>query len=260
MAGRMNGDVAVVTGGGRGIGRAIATAYAREGASVVVTARSTEEIDAVVTDITARGGRALAVRGDITSDEDVVELRARCESEIGPCNVLVNNAGRYGPNRFLDYSLEEFQAIVDVNVIGTVRVIREFLPGMLERGSGRVLNIASTAGKYGSLFQSAYNTSKHGVVGLTRCLALETASAGVRVNAICPGFVETEMIDDALPKFAEIFGMEPEQTEQALLSRVPIGRFLKPEEIADLALFLGSKEGDGVTGQAYTISGGLIQA
>lgn len=256
--GRMDGKVTVVTGGGRGIGRAIALAYAHEGAAVAVSARSEAEIDAVAAEITEQGGRAIAVRGDITSDADIVTLHERVEDEFGPCDVLVNNAGRYGANRFLDYSMDEFAEIVNVNVLGTVRVTRTFLPGMLERGRGKILNIASTAGKYGSLFQSAYNTSKHGVVGLTRCLALETAKSGIRVNAICPGFVETEMVDAARPKFAEMLGLDLEQTEQALLSRVPIGRFLEPEEIAHLAVYLGSDESDGVTGQAYTISGGLI--
>lgn len=258
MVGRMEGKTALITGGGRGIGRTIALAYVREGAVVALSARSEEALEETASTINSGGGRALAVPADVTEDADVANLRSRIERELGQVDVLVNNAGSYLPRRFLDYTMEEWEQTIGVNLLGTVRVTREFLPGMLERGRGRIVNVASTAGKYGSLFQSAYNASKHGVVGLTRCLALETAKTAVRVNAICPGFVETEMIDGAKPHFAEILGQSLEQTEQTLLSRVPIGRFLQPTEVAHLAVYLGSDESDGMTGQALTISGGLI--
>lgn len=258
MTGRLQGRVAVITGGGRGIGRAIALAYAREGAAVAVSARSAPQLDAVVEEIDALGGRAVAVPCDVTDDGQVSALRARVEEALGPCDVLVNNAGAYQPNRFLDYTMEDWEHIVGVNLLGTVRVTRELLPGMLERDRGKVVNIASTAGKYGSVFQSPYNASKHGVVGLTKCLGLETAKSAVRVNAICPGFVETDMIDTARERFGELLGLDAEQTEAALTSRVPIGRFLAPDEIAHLAVYFASDDSNGVTGQAYTISGGLI--
>jgi NAD(P)-dependent dehydrogenase (short-subunit alcohol dehydrogenase family) len=160
--------------------------------------------------------------------------------------------------RFQDFEITDWQRIVDVNVLGTVRVTRAFLPQMIDEGRGRIINMASTAGKYGSLFQSPYNATKHAVVGITRCLALEAAASGVRVNAICPGFVETEMVDGAVQGFAQVLGIAPEQVVPSVLQRVPIGRLLQPEEIAELAVYLASGPGDAMTGQSLTIAGGLI--
>lgn len=259
MTGRLDGQTAVVTGASRGIGRAIAEAYAREGAAVVCAARNLEQLGQVVDGIERHGGRALAVACDITDDAQVDDLVQRTQGAFGDVGALVNNAGAYMPGRFLDYDLEDFRRIMDVNWLGTVRVTRAFLPGMLAREHGRIINIASTAGKYGSLFQSPYNSSKHAVVGLTRCLALETAKQGVRVNAICPGFVETDMITgDAVTGLSAILGIDEEDVVPAVLQRVPIGRMLQPEEVAELAVYLASPPADAMTGQALTLSGGLI--
>lgn len=258
MSGRLAGKVAFVTGGGRGLGKAIALGFAREGAAVAVAARTTEELQATVEELEEIGAKAVAVHLDVTSSKDVAGSRARIESTLGPVDVLVNNAGIHDPKPFLDYDPGDWKRTFDVNVHGTVRVTREHLPGMLNRGRGRILNMASTAGKYGSLYQSAYNASKHAVVGLTRCLALEVASTPIRVNALCPGFAETDLIANAVPKFGEIFGTDAEQAEAALRARIPIGRFVTPEEVAHLAVYLASDESDAMTGQALTISGGLI--
>lgn len=259
MTGRLDGQTAVVTGASRGIGRAIAEAYGREGAAVVCAARSLEQLREVVDGIEQRGGTAVAVACDITDDAQVDDLVQQTEQSFGAVVTLVNNAGAYMPGRFLDYELEDFRRIMEVNWLGTVRVTRAFLPGMLEREHGRIINIASTAGKYGSLFQSPYNSSKHAVVGLTRCLALETAKQGVRVNAICPGFVETDMITgDAVTGLAGILGIDEDDVIPTVLQRVPIGRMLQPEEVAELAVYLASPPADAMTGQALTVSGGLI--
>lgn len=260
----MSGDrlldrVAVVTGASRGIGRAIAEAYAAEGARVVCAARDADALAAVVISITASGGEAIGVPCDVTSDHDVAVLRQRAEDELGRVTVLVNGAGAHKAGRFLDLEVDDFQALMEVNFLSMVRTIKAFLPAMVEDGYGKIVNIASTAGKYGSLFQSPYNSSKHAVVGLTRCLGLETAKQGITANAICPGFVETEMIERAAPELGAVIGVDdPDQVRQVLLSRVPMGRMLEPEEIAHLAVYLGSSESDGMTGQALTISGGLI--
>lgn len=256
--GRLAGQTAVVTGAGRGIGRAIATGFAAEGAQVVLAARSQAELQDVVDAIEAVGGRAVAVPTDITDDAAVDALVGRATEAFGEIDVLVNNAGVHVAGRFEDLPLDAWQRAVEVNVYGTVRVTKAFLDGMLEREHGRVINVASTAGKYGSLFQSPYNATKHAVVGLTRCLALETAQRGIRVNAICPGFVQTDLIDDAAEEFGELLGMAAEDVPGALLQRVPIRRFLEPEEIAELAVYLASPGADGMTGQALTLSGGLI--
>lgn len=258
---RLEGRSAVITGGGRGIGRAIAEAFAREGARVVVAARTEAQIEAVAEGIRRTGGEAHPVPVDVTSDDSVTALVSQARDLLGPVEVLVHAAGVYRPNRFLDYTMGDWEEIVGVNLLGTVRVVRAFVPDMVARGWGRVIPIASTAGKYGSVLQSAYNASKHGVVGLTRCLGLELASTGVTVNAICPGFVRTEMIDEALPRMAELIGADDvAQVEAALVSRVPLGRLLEPDEVAHLAVYLASPESEAMTGQSLTISGGLIVA
>ncbi|HEX2275661.1 MAG TPA: SDR family NAD(P)-dependent oxidoreductase [Candidatus Tectomicrobia bacterium] len=257
--GRLGGKRAVVTGAGRGIGRAIALAFAREGAAVVCSGRQKGPLDEVAGVITDEGGRADVVCADVTKDDDVAELARQALTSLGGVDVLVNNAGIYAPGAFMEHELDDWQRVLDVNVLGVVRVTRAFLPAMLGAGSGRIVNIASTAGKYGSLYQSPYNASKHAVVGLTRCLALETAGGGVTVNAICPGFVRTDMIgQDAYEVFAGHMGCAPEEVEDRLLSRVPIGRQIEPEEVAELAVYLASDGSQAMTGHAVTLSGGLI--
>lgn len=255
----LTGQVAVVTGASRGIGRAIARAFAREGASVVCVARSSHALDVLVDEINAEGGDAVRVSCDVTDRGSVQALGAAVEEQHGVADIVVNNAGVYRARRFLDYSLQDFREVFEVNVFGVVAVTQALLPLMLERDRGRVINVASTAGKYGSLFQSAYNASKHALVGLTRCLALETASSGVRVNAICPGFVDTDMVDQAVAKdLAPILNMTEQDVVAQVLQRVPIRRMIQPSEVAAMAVYLASPGADGITGQAFTISGGLI--
>jgi meso-butanediol dehydrogenase/(S,S)-butanediol dehydrogenase/diacetyl reductase len=258
VSGRMQGLTAVVTGAGRGIGRAIALAYAAEGARVVAGARTTAEVEAVAAEIAHAGGEALALTLDVTDDASVAALAEAVLDRVGVPDVLCTNAGAYHADRFTDIPLAVFQHLVDVNYLGVVRSIQAFLPGMLERGSGSLVTVASTAGKYGSAYQTPYNASKHAVVGLIRSLGLELGATGVRVNGIAPGFVETDMIGTATDRFAAILGVDVEQVQQILLQRVPMRRFLQPEEIAHLAVYLGSQESSGMTGQTITISGGLI--
>ncbi|NDI23658.1 MAG: SDR family oxidoreductase [Betaproteobacteria bacterium] len=171
---------------------------------------------------------------------------------------MVNNAGIYRSGAFLDYEPEDFQALLDVNLFGTLHLMQAALPGMQRRSAGSIINIASTAGKWGSRHQSAYNVSKHAVVGLTRCVALETAASGVRVNAICPGFVQTDMVEDLKKGYAKVSGADVEAIVQATLSRIPIGRMLQPEEIAHLAVLLASDESKAMTGQSILVDGGML--
>ena len=254
---RLHGARAVITGSGRGIGRAVALAYAAEGAAVVLSARSGDEITAVARQIRAAGGVAHAVAADICDDAQVAELARAAEERLGGAvAVLVNNAGTYLPKRFMDYTMADWQSLLEVNVLGTIRVTRAFLGGMVHQRYGRIINIASTAGKYGSYWQSAYNVSKHGIVGLTRCLALETAAHGIRVNAICPGFVNTGLISPA--QLAPLYGVPEEQVPALLTQRAPIGRMVTTEEVAELAAYLASPAADGMTGQALTLDGGAL--
>jgi NAD(P)-dependent dehydrogenase (short-subunit alcohol dehydrogenase family) len=256
MTGRLAGQRAVVTGAGRGIGRAIALAFAREGARVVLFARSRKQLDAVAAEINSAGPQASVVAGDLTRDSEVESLRQTVFNELGGIDVLVNNAGVYLQQRFLDYSLDDWRQSLDVNVIGTIRVTRALLPFMLEAHRGRIINMASTAGKWGTLYQSAYNVAKHAIVGLTQCLALETAASGVRVTAICPGWVDTELIDPT--RFAHLHGIQKSEVRSVMRGRTPIGRLVKPEEVAELAVYLASPEADAVTGVGLTIAGGLV--
>jgi len=250
--------VAVVTGASRGIGRAIAAELASLGAAVVAAARNSMELDAVVKEIEDQGGRALPVRCDVAVDDDVERLAEETGRAFGPATILVNSAGAYRVAPFLDASMDDFRRVMEVNYFATVCAIRAFLPEMVSAGYGRIVNIASTAGKYGSRNQSMYNASKHAVVGLTRSLGLELSRTGVRVNAVCPGYVDTPMLRSALPDLATATGVSEEEALAAAIAAVPIGRLIRPDEVSHLAVYLASEQADAVTGQAYTIAGGQI--
>ena len=158
--GRLAGRTAVITGAGRGIGKAICEAFVQEGAAVVLAARTTSEIEELAEALTAQGGRAMAIACDVTDDAQVRRLVEQAKEGLGPINVLVNNAGTTKIARFAEYNVADFQHVMDVNFMGIVRVTQAFLPDMVQAGEGRVINIASTAGKYGSMFQSPYNASQ----------------------------------------------------------------------------------------------------
>jgi NAD(P)-dependent dehydrogenase (short-subunit alcohol dehydrogenase family) len=252
------GRTALVTGAGRGIGLQIARRLARDGHAVHLAARSEDEVVAAVATIAERGGRAFGHRCDVTSDEDVAAVVARIDDTSGPVEVLVGCAGAHVAGRFVDLDVQAFRDLFDVNVLGVVRAMHAVLPAMLDAGWGRIVSIASTAGKWGSLDQSPYNASKHALVGLTRCVALELATTGVTVNAVCPGFVDTTMLQDLLSRRATRLGVDREVSDAALLARVPMGRFLTADEIAGLVAYVVSDEAGGMTGQSITLDGGMV--
>ncbi|MCZ6894521.1 MAG: SDR family NAD(P)-dependent oxidoreductase, partial [Gammaproteobacteria bacterium] len=174
-----------------------------------------------------------------------------------PIDILVNNAGIHKASPFVDYTFEDFRNVIEVNIYGVLHVTQFVLRRMMARNSGVVVNIASTAGKWGSRNQSAYNTSKHAVVGLTRCLGLEMAPHNIRANAICPWIVETDLADSFLERHADILGLPRETVEQNFKQSIPLNqRWIKPEEVASLAVYLASDESSFVTGQAWTVDGG----
>jgi NAD(P)-dependent dehydrogenase (short-subunit alcohol dehydrogenase family) len=252
----LDGRRAVVTGAGRGIGRAVATRLAVEGAEVVVAARTAAQLDDVVAEIAADGGRAHAVVCDVTDDESVAALAEVSTDRLGgPVDTLVNNAGVYLPRRFVDHRLDDWRWTFDVNVIALVRVTNAFLPELLAVPRSRIINIASIAGKKGSFGQAAYNASKHAQIGITRCLAIETGTTGLRVNAVCPGFTETDLID--LDELGAAHGRPGEEVWAAAEQATSIKRMVTLDEIADAVCYLAGPLADGVNGQSLVVDGGL---
>jgi NAD(P)-dependent dehydrogenase (short-subunit alcohol dehydrogenase family) len=252
----LQGRVAVVTGGGRGIGAAVARRLAGAGAAVAVAARSEGEIEAVAAELRRAGGRAVAVRCDVTDEGSVAALRRAVEAELGPADVLVNNAGVASSAPIARLSLAEWNRMFTVNATGTFLGTREFLPGMVERGWGRVVNVASIAGVAGARYIAAYAASKHAVVGLTRCAAAEGAARGVTVNAVCPGYVDTRMTDESVARISEKTGLDPAEARSRIVAANPQGRLLEPEEVAHLVLTLCDPLAGGVNGQAIVLDGG----
>ena len=253
----LKNKIVLITGASRGIGRAIALKYADEGADLFLAATKRENLENVATEISSLGRQVFTYELDVSDRKQAVQMVDQAILDLGRIDILINNAGVYKPARFVDYSPEDFDRIIQVNLYGAFHVLQLVVRNMIKEGTGSVINIASTAGKWGSMNQSAYNTSKHGLVGLTRCVALETAAAGLRVNAICPGFVETDLLNE-LKTHAEINGMSENEFRELAKSRVPMRRFMKSEEIADLAIFLGSDESSGMTGQSLLIDGGMV--
>ena len=255
--GRLAGRVAMITGASRGIGRAIALRYAEEGANLFLVATNRSKLEESQAQTEALGVKSVVHAADV-SDESAVQAMVRAAiTAFGHVDVLVNNAGVYKAAPMIDYSMNDFDRIMKVNLYGAFHVMQLVLRHMKTRQYGKVINIASTAGKGGSLNQSAYNASKHALVGLTRCAALEMGAHKINVNAICPGFVETDMIE-AFREHSTILGVPFEKVMELGLARVPLKRFLQPREIADLAVYLGSAESDGMTGQSILIDGGML--
>ena len=259
----LEGRVAVVTGGGRGIGRAIAECFYREGARVAVASRNTKVLQSFTLELNSGDHRIVPFRCDVT-DKDEVEVMIGNVVEVWErVDILVNNAGASGmtpvagdaaPGR--DDRLDaRWQEILSTNLTGLYYCTREAVPHMPE-GRGRVLNISSVLGKFGVPGYAAYCASKHGVIGFTRACALELAPRRITVNALCPGWVETDMARAGVEEGAARDGLTPSEFRRRAEARVPLGRFIEPQEVARLALFLASDAGASITGQAINIDGG----
>jgi NAD(P)-dependent dehydrogenase (short-subunit alcohol dehydrogenase family) len=250
--------VAFVTGAGRGIGRAIALAYAAEGASLAITARTTSELDEVVGQIRSQGGTAVALPADLADRGVPQRVITEVERSLGPVEILVNNAGvgsSARPRPLAAFDDDFWDLSLAVNLTAPYLLCKAVLPGMLARRWGRIITVASINGKIGSLHGAAYAASKHGVLGLTRTLAMEVASHGITVNAICPGPVHTLMNDRRIEYDAQRRGIAIEDLTASL---TPIGRRLEPDEIAPLAVYLASEAAAAVVGQAINIDGGVL--
>ncbi|CAB3910924.1 SDR family NAD(P)-dependent oxidoreductase [Achromobacter denitrificans] len=251
------GRHALVTGGARGIGLACARALLQRGARVTLLGRDGAALDAA-TDSLARLGQVQAVSADIADEASVRAAFAQAEVEFGPVQVLVNNAGQAVSERFDRTDSALWQSMIAVNLTGTFNCIRAALPGMLKEKWGRVINVASTAGLIGYGYVSAYCAAKHGVVGLTRSLALEVALKGVTVNAVCPGYTETDIVRGAVSNIVDKTGMSPEAARAKLAERNPQGRLIQPEEVAETVAWLALPASASVNGQAIAVDGGEV--
>ena len=257
---RLENRLAFVTGGGRGIGRAIAFAFAREGANIAVAARTREQIETVANEISEQFKiEAFAVECDVAYSESVERAVERINKKFNRSpEILVNNAGIVETAPFLKTDEAMWQRHLTVNLTGTFHCTRAALPAMLERGWGRIINVASIAGKTGAPYISAYAASKHGVLGLTRSLAFEVAARGITVNAICPGYVDTDMTSRGIENIIAKTGKSADDALAAIKQMSPQGRLVTPEEVAALALLLASEEGGGINGQAINVDGGTV--
>lgn len=256
MTSRLAGKTALVTGASRGIGRAIALAYAQQGAHLCLSATSLAALEATAADAKAQGVEVECLAADLSRAEDVQRLFDAAVKWRAGLDVVVNNAGIYIGKAFTEYSMEEFDRLMKLNVYAVFQLMQLSLQHMQARGYGKIVNISSTAGKWESPNQAAYNTTKHALVGMSKCAALENAARGITVNTICPGMVETDMFEE-FATHAEAAGITLEQLKQSTEARIPMGRFLQPDEVAHIAVYLASDESAGMTGQTITISGGM---
>ena len=251
---KLSGRHALVTGGGRGIGRAVAAALTAAGATVTVLGRQQAALD----DAVAAGHAAGVIVADVTDPAAIEAGVKAAEAARGPFDILVANAGAAETAPFGKTQPEQFRRLFELNVLGIVNCTQVLLPGMVARKFGRVVAVASTAGLKGYGYVSAYVASKHAVVGLVRSLAIETAKSGVTVNAVCPSFTDTDLVRESVAAITKKTGRSEQDVIAQYVKDVPMARLIKPEEVAAAVVYLCSVDAGAVTGTAMTIAGGEI--
>lgn len=247
---------ALITGGGTGIGLAIAERLIADGIKVTLAGRRRDILDAAVAKLPAGSARAVVM--DVTDDASVAAAVAEAVAAAGEISILANNAGRADSAPFSRTTIAAVDTMLDVNFKGVWRVTAAVLPGMVARKSGRIVNVASTAGLVGYGYVTAYVAAKHAVVGLTRALALEVARQGVTVNAVCPGFTETPLLDGAVANITAKTGRSDTEARAELAKGNPQGRLVQPREVADAVAWLASLGASAITGQAIAVAGGEV--
>jgi NAD(P)-dependent dehydrogenase (short-subunit alcohol dehydrogenase family) len=243
---------ALVTGGGSGVGRAIALALAGAGVDVTICGRREEPLAAVA----GESAQIFPLAADVTDEDAMAALYEKAEAARGPFGIVVANAGMAGSAPAARTALADWHASLNVNLTGAFITVKLALAGMAGRKAGRIVFIASTAGLKGYAYVAPYVAAKHGVVGLMRALASEFARTGVTVNAVCPGFVETELLEESVRRIVDKTGREAEEARESLRAVNPQGRFIQPDEVAAAVLWLASEEAGSITGQAISVSGG----
>ncbi len=251
----LKNKIALITGGGRGIGRAIALAFAREGARIAVAARTAEQVAQVAAEIE---NGAIGLVCDVSDLASVTQMFAQTRERLGDVDILVNNAGLAESATLVTTSDDLWHRHLAINLSGTFYCTRAALPAMLKKNWGRVINVASIAGKTGAPYIAAYSASKHGVMGLTRSVALEVAASGITVNAICPGYVDTEMVTRGIERITTRTGRSADEALESLKKISPQNRLATAEEVAALAVLLASDEGRGINGQGINVDGGSV--
>lgn len=252
------GKVAIVTGSSRGIGRVVALRLAKEGANVVVNYRANfRAAKKVAEEIRAMGRESLVIRADVAHSNEVNEMVRATLERLGKIDILVNNAGIEFVGPFIDFKEEDWNAMFDVNVKGVFLCSKAVAKHMVKQGGGKIINIASISGKTGAGLYGAYCASKFAVVGLTQSMALELAPYKINVNAICPGVVETDMLEKEFKDLSKYLGKSPTEIKEKYISQIPMGQVEKPQDVANLAVFLASSNSDYMTGQAINICGGV---
>jgi NAD(P)-dependent dehydrogenase (short-subunit alcohol dehydrogenase family) len=253
------GRAAVVTGGGRGAGAAIARRLAADGARVVIAARTSDEIDQVAADVRRSGAFASAIVCDVTDPSSIEHLAASARRLFDRIDILVNNAGMATAAPLVRTTLEEWNMAFQVNATSAFLCLKAFLPDMLQAGWGRVVNIASTAALSGDRYICAYAASKHALVGLTRSAAAEVAAHGVTVNAICPSFLATEMTEQSVARIVAATGRSHDEARASLARRNPQNRLVDTDEVATAAAYLCTQAAAGVNGTTLVIDGGELR-
>ena len=258
MQKQLEGKTALVTGAGRGIGRAICLALAEQGAAIVAVARTREQIEAVAQDVRGAGGRAIAVVADVTRDDEILGSVEAARRELGGVDILVNNAGDNILGRIEEQDPEVWWQQIVVGLRAPYIYSRAAIPMMRAKGWGRIINISSVNGKKGAELCSAYCTAKHGIIGFTRALALELAKTRITVNAVCPGYVKTALTERTMAQRTEMFGVTREAIEQTAMRMIPQGSAMTAEEVAPAVVFLASEAAARITGESVNVSAGLV--